>query len=248
MQNTIRIQRVHREQDEQAEGIVIVIDVIRAFTVAAYAFHGGASSLWLVRTTEEALALRERYPDALLAGEINGKLIPGFELNNSPHVMSQADVRGKQIIQRTGAGTQGAVGARNATHLLVATLANARATAHYAAQLARNSGLPITFLPTATSTADITRNEDDYCADYMEAILTSHDTPMDLLNERITRLYEADRFSHWGPVQDEDFPEGDLEKILAVDRFDFVMVGERKVEAGVTYVEVEQRQVTFSED
>ncbi len=52
MLHTSPIRRVYRGQAEQAEGIVIVIDVIRAFTVAAYAFAGGASGLWLVRTVE----------------------------------------------------------------------------------------------------------------------------------------------------------------------------------------------------
>jgi hypothetical protein len=68
------IHHISREQAEQAEGIVVVIDVIRAFTVAAYAFAGGAQRLWLVRTVEEALALREREPGALLAGEIGGRI------------------------------------------------------------------------------------------------------------------------------------------------------------------------------
>jgi len=243
MQEITPTRRVYRGQEEQAEGIVIVIDVIRAFTVAAYAFGGDASGLWLVRTVEEAMALRERDPGALLAGEIGGRLIPGFDLNNSPHMMAQADVRGRRIIQRTGAGTQGAVRARNATYLLIASLANARATAHYAAQLSQSSGLPITFFPTASSTEAIQRNEDDYCADYMEAILTGSETPMDLLNKRITRLYEADRFSHWGKGKNEDFPEGDLEKILAADHFNFAMVGERKEYAGFAYVEVEKKVV-----
>jgi hypothetical protein len=55
--------------------------------------------------------------------------------------------------------------------------------------------------------------------------------------------YEADRFSHWGEGKNEDFPEGDLEKILAADHFNFVMVGERKEYAGFTYVEVEKKVV-----
>ena len=242
MQDASFIRRVSREQGEQAEGIVIVIDVIRAFTVAAYAFAGGASGLWLVRTVEEALTLRGHAPDALLAGEVGGRLIPGFDLNNSPQRMVLADVRGRLIIQRTGAGTQGAVRARNASHLLMASLVNARATALYAARLSRASGLPITFFPTATSTADITRNEDDYCADYMEAILTGSETSMELLHERIGRLYEADRFTYWGENKNEDFPEGDLEKILAADRFDFVMVGQRREYQGIVYIEVEKRE------
>lgn len=242
---TAPLRRVYRGEADQAEGIVIVIDVIRAFTVAAWAFAGGASSLWLVRTVEEAHALRELDPQALLAGEIGGRLIPGFALNNSPHLMSQADVRGRRVIQRTGAGTQGAVAASNATHLLVCSLTNARATAHYAAQLSRSSGLPITFHPTESNDGGIVRNEDDYCADYIEAILTGSETAMDLLRDRVARLYEADRFRHWGAGKDEDFPEGDLEKILAVDRFNFVMVGTRREHAGFAYIDVRRENVSL---
>jgi 2-phosphosulfolactate phosphatase len=234
------LRRVCREQYEQAEGIVIAIDVIRAFTVAGYAFAGGVSSLWLVRTVPEALALRERDPSALLAGEVDGRLIPGFDLNNSPYNMSQADVRDRRIIQRTGAGTQGAVGAHNATHVLVCAFTNARATAQYAAQLSEAHDLPITFLPTASSINDSTRNEDDYCADYLEALLTNPATAHEIPIDRIARLHAQDRFAHWGEIKDADFPGEDLELILAVDRFDFAMVGTRKEYDGVTYVEIQE--------
>lgn len=242
MQDAPIIHRVSREQADQAEGIVIVIDVIRAFTVAAYAFAGGATDLWLVRTVEEAHALRERDPGVLLAGEIGGRLIPGFDLNNSPHNMAQADVRGRRLIQRTGAGTQGAVRARNATHLLVASLANARATARYVAQLSASTGLPITFLPTESTSGDILRNEDKYCADYITALIQQPETAPDLLRDRIARLHAEGRFYHWGEAKDEDFPAGDLEKILAADCFDFVMVGQRKEYQDFVYVEVEKRR------
>jgi 2-phosphosulfolactate phosphatase len=114
--------------------VVIVIDVIRAFSVAAYALAGGSEELWLVRTVEEALTMRERAPHALLIGEVGGRLIHGFDCNNSPARMAAMDVRGRLLIQRTGAGTQGAVGATGATHLLVCALVNARATAAVAAE------------------------------------------------------------------------------------------------------------------
>ncbi len=219
------IHHISREQAEQAEGIVVVIDVIRAFTVAAYAFAGGAQRLWLVRTVEEALALREREPGALLAGEIGGRLIPGFDLNNSPYMMARADVQGKRIIQRTGAGTQGAVRARNAVHLIAASLTTARATARYVAHLSASAGLPITFLPTESSFGGVLRNEDKYCADYIEALIIHPETAADVLSDRLARLEAEGRFHHWGEDKDEDFPPEDLEMILAVDRFDFVMVG-----------------------
>src|SRR5581483_121569 len=228
MRDAILTYRVERGQEEQARGIVIVIDVIRAFTVAACAFAGGASGLWLVRTVEEALALRECEPGALLAGEINGRLIAGFDLNNSPYNMTQADVRGRRIIQRTGAGTQGAVRALNATHLLVASLTNARATACHAARLSRDTNLPITFVPTESTAGNFPRNEDKYCCDYIEALILRPQTAPEVLRDRLVRLHAEGRFYHWGTEKDEDFPPGDLEKILAVDCFDFAMVGSRR--------------------
>jgi len=54
----------------QAKGVVIVIDVIRAFTVAGYAFEREANELWLVRTVEETRLLRRQEPDVLLIGEV----------------------------------------------------------------------------------------------------------------------------------------------------------------------------------
>lgn len=245
MQDAVLIYRVEHQREEQAEGIVIVVDVIRAFTVAAYALAGGASGLWLVRTVEQALALRERVPDALLAGEIGGRLIPGFDLNNSPHRMALADVRGRRIIQRTGAGTQGAVRARNATHLLVASLTNARVTASYAAALSRESGLPVTFVPTEPSFGATLRNEDRYCCDYIEALIVQPEQAPEILRDRLARLHAEGRFRRYGEA-DEDFPEGDLARILAVDCFNFVMVGTRREHGGFAYVEVERREMSGS--
>ena len=92
--SALEIRRVYLPDAQEARGVVIVIDVIRAFTVAAYALAGGASRLWLVRTTDEAFALRQRAPQALLAGEIGGRLIPGFDYNNSPSLMAAGNIKG----------------------------------------------------------------------------------------------------------------------------------------------------------
>jgi 2-phosphosulfolactate phosphatase len=247
MRESPHLQRFTREEAAQADGIVIVIDVIRAFTVAAQAFARGARELWLVLAPEDALALRERDSAALLAGEKGGRLIPGFDFNNSPYLMSRADVAGRRLIQRTGAGTRGAVEAVNASYLLICSLNNARATALYAQQLSNTTGLPISFLPTATSNSIPERNEDDYCADYIEALLTNQRIVLDLLQQHIQRLFEQDRFSHWNGDKDPDFPPEDLDKIVAIDCFDFVMLGTRRELAGITYIQVQKYQPQLTE-
>ena len=48
---------------------LIVIDVLRAFSTAAYAFDRGAARIVLVGDPSEAFALRQRWPHAVLVGE-----------------------------------------------------------------------------------------------------------------------------------------------------------------------------------
>ena len=235
---------MHRSRASEARGVTIVIDVIRAFSVAAYAFGGGASGIWLVRTVQEAFALREHKPQALLAGEVGGQLIAGFDHNNSPAGIARAEVRGRLVIQRTGAGTQGAVDAVNATHLLCCGLVNARATAAYARTLAEQGPSIITLMPTAAPNEenDIPAIEDDVCADYLEALLRGQGDAADVLAAGLARLRDTGRlgvFAQGWP----DFPPDDVPAFLAVDRFTFAMEGTRERLNDLAYVSLRQVEV-----
>lgn len=226
----------------EARGIVIVIDVVRAFSVASYAFAGGARGIWQVRTVDEAQLLRTREPEAWLIGEVGGRLIPGFHLNNSPSLMARTDVRDRQLIQRTGAGTQGAVGASGATCLLLSALTNASATAAYARKLAAETGECITLLPTFTR-ADVPWSEDEICADYIQALLTEQDNASDIPARGLQHLEAGGRFKNW-KKEDTDFPFDDIAAIFTVDCFNFVMVGRHKEWQGVTFVDAQRVDMT----
>jgi 2-phosphosulfolactate phosphatase len=232
----LEIYRVGRYEASEARGVVIVIDVIRAFSVAAYAFAGGAQALWLVRTVEEAYALCERNPEVLLIGEVGGRLIPGFDLNNSPALMTDSDVRGRILVQRTGAGTQGALAVAKAAHILLSSLVNARATATYARVLAESTGGVVTLHPTYGGLDNGEPGEDQICADYIEALLRGREDARERLAEEIARLRNAGRFELWQQGY-PDFPAEDIPLVLDVDRFDFAMVGMRKQWVEITYVE-----------
>src|SRR5262245_65749319 len=86
---------------------LVVIDVIRAFTTAAFAFDAGARDIALTGEVDEALALRARFPGALAMGEVGGLMIPGFDFGNSPADLAALDPRGRPMIQAHTAGTQG---------------------------------------------------------------------------------------------------------------------------------------------
>jgi 2-phosphosulfolactate phosphatase len=74
------------------EGPVVAIDVIRAFSTAAYAFAAGAREIWLVAEVDQALAFKERHPGVLAMGEDHGRRPEGFDFSNSPVALSRADL------------------------------------------------------------------------------------------------------------------------------------------------------------
>jgi 2-phosphosulfolactate phosphatase len=149
------------EGAERATGTVAVIDVFRAFTTAAVAFANGASTIVMVRTVEEALALRDAGIGQNCMGEVGGKAPDGFDYGNSPFEISGVDFGGKTIIQRTSAGTQGIVAAGNrAVRLYAASLVTAEATVR-----ALLSGSPDQVSLVAMGENGLNRtDEDELCA------------------------------------------------------------------------------------
>jgi 2-phosphosulfolactate phosphatase len=105
------------EGPRQAKGVVAIIDVFRAFTTAAVALANGASRIVMVGSIQQALALRASGAGQVCMGEVSGRAPDGFDFGNSPFEVSKVDFRGKTIIQRTSAGTQGIVAAGQAERL-----------------------------------------------------------------------------------------------------------------------------------
>ena len=124
------------ETCHEATGVVVVIDVIRAFTNAAFAFSRGAKEIHPVSTVEEALQFKAQTPNSLACGEVGGLPPEGFDFGNSPSHTKELDLTGKIIVQRTGAGTQGIVRSVKAETILAASLVVASATIKYIRKLA----------------------------------------------------------------------------------------------------------------
>ena len=112
-----------------ARGLTVVIDVFRAFSLEAYLLANGADRIIPVGDVDLAYRLKKENPDYILAGERHGKILPGFDMGNSPSQMSTVDVAGKTVVHTTSAGTQGIANAVFADEILGGSLVNARATA-----------------------------------------------------------------------------------------------------------------------
>lgn len=114
---------------ELADTSAVVIDVLRAATVAAYALDAGATQILPCREIEDALTLAERFsPDeVVLGGEREGVAIDGFQLGNSPEEYSPDRVAGKTVILTTTNGTRALDHARQAAELYMASFVDASA-------------------------------------------------------------------------------------------------------------------------
>jgi 2-phosphosulfolactate phosphatase len=112
-----------------ATGLVVVIDVFRAFTLAPCAMARGAACILPVATPEEALALKDADPALLLAGERDGRPLPGFDFPNSPAAVLQADLAGRTLVMRTSAGVQGLLAVAEDCEVITGSFINAAAVA-----------------------------------------------------------------------------------------------------------------------
>lgn len=79
------------ENSVKVTELVIAIDVLRAFSSAAYVFVAGADSISLIGSVEEVVNLKSNHPDWILIGELNGLPPLGFGLGNSPMQIRQMD-------------------------------------------------------------------------------------------------------------------------------------------------------------
>jgi 2-phosphosulfolactate phosphatase len=192
-----------------AAGAVVVIDVLRAFTTAAYAFAAGITEIELVRTVEEARAVT-----GFRMGEVGGRLIPGFDHNNSPSRLVGRRLSGRAVM-RTGSGTQCAVVATQASEVWLGSLVVATATARALAGRG---------LVTLVASGRPNEGEEDLaCAEWIAAVLRGGRPSGRAIAALVAGSRAAARFS----PDDSDLPPADLECATAIDRFSFAMQAER---------------------
>ncbi len=201
------------------DGPVVVIDVIRAFTTAAYAFAAGAVAIYLVATVDEALAFKAEHPDVLAMGEDRGRRPVGFDFPNSPVAVSRADLTGRTLVQRTSAGTQGVVAAVDATRLWAASLVCASATAR--AVEASGLGDPWYVITGCfQDRLDDSGDDDRLTADLIERVRSGRPIDASTAAEQLLRTSEARRTLALGPDHCDPL---DIDFALRVDLFDFAM-------------------------
>jgi len=202
-----------------ARGTVVVIDVLRAFTTAAYACASGARAIELVGTPAEGFARKAAEPSLVLVGEVGGRPIAGFEHGNSPERMHTLALDGRTLVLRSSSGVQGALAAlASCEALYLGSLVTAAATE----RAVRALGGEVTLVAMGAGGSEIGLDgpEDDACAELLAARLEGRPFEWAAL-ERLVRESPAARAA-LDPAESWISP-GDLELALALDRLDFAL-------------------------
>jgi 2-phosphosulfolactate phosphatase len=217
------------EGARKAEGVAVIIDVFRAFSVGCYAFDAGAAGIIATAGVEDAFRLRNQYVNSVLIGERDEKMIPGFDLGNSPTEILQADLLGKTVIHTTTAGTQGLINATLADIVLTGSFVNAGAIIKFIKAL--NPGL--VSLVAMGYRATVSAEEDLLCAEYIRDGLLNREGVTD---QEISSLANSSGRRFFNPDNINFSPPTDFFLCTMTNRFSFVLRAELRKDGNIALI------------
>ena len=213
----MQIRRSDLAHGHELEGLVVVVDVLRAFTTSAYAFAAGARAVVVAHSLDEIEALKRRHAPAITVGaQPGGFPVPGLDFGNSPASIAPLDLAGVTLVEYSAGGVRGLIDCDQATDVLAGSLVCARATAEYIRTLEPRV---VTFVITGLWT-DRDGDEDHACADLIESYLLGH---VPNLQWYEARVHASDFGQRFGLPEYPHLPAADLELCAAADRFEFAM-------------------------
>ncbi|HCE75198.1 MAG TPA: 2-phosphosulfolactate phosphatase [Dehalococcoidia bacterium] len=201
---------------QEAEGLVVVIDVFRCFTTEAVAFANGAKEIVLVAEIEEAFELQKLGRGDLLMGEVGGKKPEGFDFGNSPYELKNVDLTGKTIIQSTRAGTVGVTAASHAEIVYGGSFAVADATVKNILY----SRPEIVTLVAMGLEGKIRADEDEQCGLYMRNLLQGRKPDNQAVRSLVISGEESQKYEN--PLYPQ-WPIEDREMALDIDSHSFAL-------------------------
>ena len=203
------------EGAKKAEGLTVIIDVFRAFSLECYLYARGASAVFPAGSVEEARHMKQVHPEYLLIGERRGRRCEGFDYGNSPSQTRNADLSGKKIVHTTSAGTQGIVNAVHAEEIRQPETVSLVAMGNGGERTAR---------------------EDVICARYIKCLLEGRPC---LIDEEIRSLKTAGGEHFFNPHTQEIYPQEDFWLCTKHDIFPFVLRVEKRDDGSLESVKID---------
>ena len=205
------------EGARQADGLAVIIDVFRAFSMECWLYALGAREVRPVGSIEDTFAWRDRDPGCVLIGERQGRKIDGCDLGNSPSSIRPEMIRGKRMIHTTSAGTQGITAAVHADEILTGSFVNAKAIAAYILKKAPEKVSLVCMGKAGMEPAE----EDELCAVYLRSLLTGGE--MTDIDQKLEALAQGGGRHFFDPALQDVYPSEDFRMCIDRDRFGFVL-------------------------
>lgn len=202
-----------------AEGLTVVIDVFRAFSLACYMADKGAAEIIPVSDINRAYELKSSIPNSILVGERNERVPEGFDFGNSPTHILHADIQGKTIIHTTSAGTQGLVNATKATERITGSFVNAPAIIEYI----KTKKPKVLSLVCMGYSMKFPTEEDSLCAEYIRERVEGR---MPDVSEMIEIIKKTSAQRLFNPDNQDFSPSSDFYLCTNVGKFNFVLRAE----------------------
>jgi len=209
----------------EAEGLVVIIDVFRAFSCQPLFFQFGAARVILEADASIATAMKRQHPEIVLVGEVDEIPLEGADLGNSPvEIILKGEVffRNKTVVHRSTAGVTGAARALDhVDEVILGSFMTARAIAGFIKSRNPERVTLVAMGSRATQQAP----EDEACAEYLEHLLAGE--PYDYLATLKEIVFQptAQKFIQGG---NSYLPREDALFCLQRNLFDFVLVARRQ--------------------
>jgi 2-phosphosulfolactate phosphatase len=196
------------------KGVVVVIDVLRAFTTTCYLFANGAKRVISVAGLRDAYAVKKNHPSYILIGERKGIKPPDFDYGNSPAEIKNVSFHNKTVIFTTSAGTQGIRKAIHSDEVITGAFVNVSAVIAY---IKKRNPAHVSLLCTDDRYPE---NEDYMCALYIQSVLQEQPLDFQKIQSHMRSHPSADGFLRHLTTK---WSKRDYYLSMTRDTFDFVV-------------------------
>lgn len=200
----------------EATGLVVIIDVFRAFSTACYLYDAGVKTIIPTDDVDFAYDYRNKYDNVILIGERDAIKIENFDYGNSPSDIKDLDLSNKTVVLSTSSGTKGLVNAKNSDQIITGSFVNAKAICRY---IQKENPKEVSLVAIGTGGGIKRMDEDDLLADYIESLLLGLQFDLDLVKHNL-RKGSGKRF--FDPSKTHS-PLADFALCLDFNRFDFIL-------------------------
>lgn len=215
---------------KKASGLVVAIDVFRAFTTACFIMINNADRIITVGDLDEAYQQKKKNPEFILIGERNGVIQQGFNYGNSPSQIKNIDFTGKTIVFTTSAGTQGISNANQADEIITGAFVNIDSIINY---IKKTNPANISLVCTGSANEHI-EDEDTLCGKYIKNALLGRENNFEDIRSHLINQGFA---KHFFNEEVKSHPKEDFDLCMDINRFDFVL---KVVNSNGEYIELKK--------